>query len=82
MEIQYVIFGLAWLAFAVAYIWFVVRMVRDVHATAWLREAEAARALWTVMVIVWVPFGPLVWLLYRGWRERHAYSRTHVHSHR
>ena len=81
MEIQYILFGLAWLTAIGIYIWFVVWVVRDVRATTWLREAETARAVWTLVVIVWVLYGPLSWLVYRNWRERAGYRRPLLTQH-
>lgn len=81
---EYVIFGLVFgavvLALAFIYVRLVVRMVREIHHTVWLSESEAARAVWTLVVVGWVLFGPLAWLVYSNWREQRdgSVSTTNV----
>lgn len=62
MEAQYVVFAAAWLAVVVVYVWLVVGAFREVRKATWI--SEAARTVWTLVVVLWPFVGPLAWNLY------------------
>lgn len=65
MQVEYILFGAAWALLVAGYVWVVVRSVREIRKNRSL--SDGWRTAWLFIVVLWIPFGPLAWILYDGW---------------